>query len=140
MIAVEKATEQDIDSLLMLDHRTTSTSSRINIITEAIKAGQCFINKKNDNITGFGVLEYTFFGQGLIGLLIVGSEYRRRGIASAIIRYIESICKTKKLFTSTNESNIIAQKVYESLGFIRSGYIENLDEGDPEIVYFKQLE
>jgi hypothetical protein len=31
------------------------------------------------------------------------------------------------------------QAVYESLGFVRSGFVENLDEGDPEIIYFKRL-
>lgn len=31
------------------------------------------------------------------------------------------------------------QRMCEALGFVRSGYIENLDEGDPEIVYFKPL-
>ncbi len=138
MICVEKASEQDIDSILELDRSTIGFPD--SLITASVKAGQCFITRENDNITGFGILEYTFYGQGFIGLLIVDSEYRRRGIASAIIKYIESICKTKKLFTSTNKSNIIAQKLYESLGFSRSGYIENLDEGDPEIVYFKQLE
>jgi ribosomal protein S18 acetylase RimI-like enzyme len=52
---------------------------------------------------------------------------------------MEKMCKTPKLFTSTNESNIIAQKTYEANGFVRTGYIENLDEGDPEIIYFKLL-
>jgi ribosomal protein S18 acetylase RimI-like enzyme len=137
MVNVDKATEQDIDSLLDIDRSTTGFPD--SLITASVKAGQCFIIRENDNITGFGILEYTFYGQGFIGLLIVDSDYRRRGNASAIIKHIESICKTKKLFTSTNESNYIAQKVYESLGFVRSGYIENLDEGDPEIVYFKRL-
>jgi hypothetical protein len=30
------------------------------------------------------------------------------------------------------------QRVCDALGFVRSGRIENLDEGDPEIVYFKR--
>jgi hypothetical protein len=35
-------------------------------------------------------------------------------------------------------SNTIMQELFEKLGYIRSGYIENLDEGDPEIIYFKR--
>jgi hypothetical protein len=31
------------------------------------------------------------------------------------------------------------QNLCEKLGFARSGIIENLDVGDPEIVYFKRL-
>jgi hypothetical protein len=29
------------------------------------------------------------------------------------------------------------QALCERLGYVRSGYIENLDEDDPEIIYFK---
>jgi len=29
------------------------------------------------------------------------------------------------------------QKVFEANGFVQSGIIENLDEGNPEIIYFK---
>lgn len=32
------------------------------------------------------------------------------------------------------------QRLCEKLGFVRSGYIENLDEDDPEIVYCKRPE
>ena len=55
------------------------------------------------------------------------------------MRYIESACPGEKLFTSTNESNAPMQRLCEKLEYVRSGRIENLDEGDPEIVYFKRL-
>jgi len=29
------------------------------------------------------------------------------------------------------------KRLCERLGYVRSGFIENLDEGDPEVVYFK---
>ncbi len=95
--------------------------------------------RAQNTIVGFGILEQSFFGQGFISLLIVHPDYRKRGVATATIRYIESICPTEKLFISTNKSNVIAQRVFEARGFVRSGYIENLDEGDPEIIYFKRL-
>lgn len=31
------------------------------------------------------------------------------------------------------------QRRCERLGYARSGLIEHLDEGDPELIYFKQL-
>jgi hypothetical protein len=30
------------------------------------------------------------------------------------------------------------QRLCESLGYLRSGLIENLDDGDPEVFYFKR--
>lgn len=65
--------------------------------------------------------------------------HRRHGVATALMRHVESICPTAKLFTSTNESNTPMQRLCKTLGFVRSGWIENLDEGDPEIIYFKRV-
>jgi len=48
-------------------------------------------------------------------------------------------CRTPKLFTSTNQSNVPMQGLLATLEFARSGLIENLDDGDPELVYFKRL-
>jgi GNAT superfamily N-acetyltransferase len=77
--------------------------------------------------------------EALIVLLVVHPKRRRSGVASALIRAIEARSPTSKLFTSTNESNTVMQAVCEALGFVRSGIVENLDEGDPEIIYFKRL-
>ncbi|MEO0538637.1 MAG: GNAT family N-acetyltransferase, partial [Cyanobacteria bacterium P01_A01_bin.123] len=43
-------------------------------------------------------------------------------------------------FTSTNESNLLMQALMAKLRYIPSGIINNLDEGDPELVYFKRLD
>jgi ribosomal protein S18 acetylase RimI-like enzyme len=139
MIVVEKATEKGLELIWALDRMVLGNSSRKDSLTNAVRAGRCLMAQVGDTIVGFGVLEQSFYGHGFISLLIVHPNHRRRGVATALIRHIESICPTKKLFTSTNESNSIAQRVFEALGFVRSGYIENLDEGDPEIIYFKRL-
>ncbi|MGR5983053.1 hypothetical protein ACT7CN_17900 [Bacillus cereus] len=41
-----------------------------------------------------------------------------------------------RFFSSTNESNESMQKVFNANGFIRSGIVENLDEDDPEIIFY----
>jgi hypothetical protein len=46
---------------------------------------------------------------------------------------------TEKLFTSTNLSNLPMQGIMSKLGYRPSGVIENLDPGDPELIYFKRL-
>jgi ribosomal protein S18 acetylase RimI-like enzyme len=138
-IVVEKATEKDLESIWALDRMVLGNSCRQDFLANAVRAGQCLIAQIGDTMVGFGVLEQSFYGHGFISLLIVHPNHRRRGIATTLIRHIESTCPTEKLFTSTNESNFIAQGLFEALGFVRSGYIENLDEGDPEIIYFKRL-
>jgi ribosomal protein S18 acetylase RimI-like enzyme len=138
-IIVKKATEKNLESIWTLDCMVLGNSSRKDFLTNAVRADQCWIAQIGGTVAGFGVFEQSFYGHGFISLLIVHPNHRRRGVATALIRRIESICPTEKLFTSTNESNLTAQRVFEALGFVRSGYIENLDEGDPEIIYFKHL-
>jgi ribosomal protein S18 acetylase RimI-like enzyme len=78
-----------------------------------------------------------FFGHDFLALLFVASGHRRRRIATALVRAWEARAGSPKLFTSTNQSNVPMQRLCDGLGYVRSGLIENLDEGDPEVVYFK---
>lgn len=45
-----------------------------------------------------------------------------------------------QIFTSTNESNRHMQHVLAKAGYHLAGRIEELDPGDPEIIYVKTLE
>jgi len=142
MILVEKATEQELEAIRALDVMVTGDVGRKDFLANAVRAGQCLVARIGGTMVGFGVLDQSygpFNGQGFISLLITHPDHRRRGVATALIHHIEPICPTEKLFTSTDESNVIAQQVYESLGFVRSGYIENVADDDREIIYFKRL-
>lgn len=83
------------------------------------------------------MLDRSFFGHDFIPLIVVKRSARRRGVATAIMRTLELQCQGGKLFTSTNKSNIAMRQLLGRLGFIRSGQIENLDDGDPELVFVK---
>ena len=131
------AIDKDLDGLFDLDKQVLGNSGRRELLLEAVEARRCYLAKIKDRSAGFVVVEQSFYGHAFVSLLVVHPDYRRRGIAGALIRYVESNCPTEKLFTSTNCSNIAMQRALEKLGFTRSGHIENLDEGDPEIVYFK---
>ena len=60
-----------------------------------------------------------------------------RGVALRLLQAAVTACDTAKLFTSTNQSNVAARRLMAKAGFVPSGMIENLDEGDPELVYVK---
>jgi GNAT superfamily N-acetyltransferase len=81
-----------------------------------------------------------FYGHLFIELLIVDDRHRRRGVATALIAACAATAPTSKLFTSTNTSNLAAQELFLRAGFEACGSIDQLDEGDPEIVYCKLLD
>lgn len=138
-IGVGKADASMLRRLCAIDEAVIGDDSRRGLIKDAINGYQCLYAKIGDVFVGFAIFEQSFFGQGFIDLLIVHPDYRQQGVGKAIIAYIEDHCPTDKLFTSTNQSNIPMQNLCEGIGFSRSGYIENLDEGDPEIIYFKRI-
>ena len=72
-------------------------------------------------------------------MLMVKEDFRRRGIGSELVKYVEDRCKEEKLFTSTNQSNKPMQSLLKKLKYQRSGIIYNLDPGDPELIYFKKI-
>lgn len=139
MVQVEEATESDLNALCAIDRLVIGSSERRSFLSGAIASGHCYKASIETEPVGFMVLEETFYGHAFISFLIVHPGRRREGVASALVEHAERIAPTDKLFTSANESNVEMQRLCESLGFVRSGNIENLDEEDPEIVYFKQI-
>ena len=139
MIAIQNATEADTEHVWEIDQDAVGDPRRRDFIQDAVEAGQCYVATVDDNCAGLAILDESFFGNAFISLLIVRPEFRRQKVATALIRHLESVCPTTKLFTSTNESNVIMQRLCEKMGFVRSGRIENLEEGDPEIVYLKRI-
>lgn len=137
---VRIAQSVDIDSIVELDPIARQELGRRTFIAQAVAAGQCWAATAAEDasaLVGYGVLDRSFFGHDFIPLIVVKRSARRRGVATAIMRTLELQCQGGKLFTSTNRSNIAMRQLLGRLGFIRSGQIENLDDGDPELVFVK---
>lgn len=134
---VTKAQIEDLDKLVNIDREVIGDDRRRDSIKEAIEAETCIAVTEEDQIVGFLLYDTSFFGCSFISLIIVLSNKRRKGYASLMIEYMVSHSPTKKVFSSTNQSNVNMQNVFIKNGFIQSGKIENLDEEDPEIIYYK---
>ncbi|MGR3775595.1 GNAT family N-acetyltransferase [Bacillus paramycoides] len=133
---VTKASINDLDSIVHIDIEIIGDDSRRNYIKHAINEGQCIIVKEGNSISGFLTCDTNFFGYTFLSLIIISPTKRRKGHASSLISYMLSHSPTQKIFSSTNKSNENMQKVFQANGFIRSGMIENLDEGDPEFIFY----
>jgi ribosomal protein S18 acetylase RimI-like enzyme len=139
---IEPATIADYDAVRAVDHTLPGVPDRVQALHDWIARGECLVARLADAaspIGGFIVANDSFFAQRFIVLLVVHPDHRRRGIASALVRRVAETSPTAKLFTSTNRSNTAMQSLCESLGFVRSGIVENLDDDDPELIYFKRI-
>lgn len=139
MISIRPAVEDDIEALCSFDLIAQRENKRREFIRREVISGNCFVADMDEKVIGYGVLNYTFHHVGNIDMLYIHSDYRRSGAGAALIRHMESLCQTPKLFTSTNLSNLPMQSLLAKSGYVLSGVIHNLDEDDPEIVYFKRL-
>jgi ribosomal protein S18 acetylase RimI-like enzyme len=139
LLSIEKAKPSQLLRICQIDERQIGSRARKDLIENAILEHNCLVARVDREIVGFAITDQTFYGQTFIWLLIVTPEHRRKGVAAGLVRVVESNCRTEKLFTSTNSSNAIMQQLLNKLGFAPSGRIDNLDENDPELVYFKRV-
>ncbi len=131
-VNVRTAEKADVLAVLSVDH----LPERADEVRHAVEDSRCLVAEIAGELVGFCV-SGRFFGFDFLELLVVEAAYRRRGVGTALIEEWEKTADTAKWFTSTNESNVPMKRLCEHLGYVRSGFIENLDEGDPEVVYFK---
>ena len=140
MITIRQTNNEDIQPICSFDQiAIDNKESRRDFIAKSVKSDTCFVAEIDGKVVGYTVFDYTFYSNGMIDILYIRPEYRRQGVGAKLVKHVESICKTEKLFTSTNQSNLPMQGLLNKLGYAPSGFIDNLDEGDPEIVYFKRI-
>lgn len=135
-IRVRAASTEDLAALLRCDPYSETNLERQGLIADAIAGGQCYVAERSGAALGFVLLTGGFFRHAFVPLLAVAPEFRRQGVGLALLKAAIASCGTAKLFTSTNSSNLGAQKLLSRAGFVRSGVVENLDVGDPELIYF----
>ncbi|MEV4400305.1 GNAT family N-acetyltransferase [Nonomuraea sp. NPDC049607] len=66
---------------------------------------------------GYCVVEYTFFEQGFVTMLMVAESARGYGIGASLLKAAAVSCRTAKLFTSTNVSNHPVQRLLRRAGW-----------------------
>lgn len=133
---IRPATSDDFSALCTLDTYAAAHVERQNEIRRWIEQGACHVVEVDDELAAYGIMTTHFFGQSFIELVMVGAQFRRSGIGLAPVEYFQDSCRGDKLFTSTNLSNRSMQGLLLRAGFRSSGYIDNLDKGDPELVFF----
>lgn len=133
---IRPALIKDYKALLSVDSIAPHDKRRASQIAEWINKQSCYLVELDNEVAAYGVLNYHFFHHGYIEMLMVKSEHRRNQLGLALVEHFKSICKDPKLFTTTNLSNEPMQLLLQKCGFSHSGQIDNLDDGDPELVFF----
>ena len=112
------------------------------ILESAIASGECLVHVDVANeIDGFVITNArSFFGRDFVKLLVVSPTHRRSGIGSALLRAATATATTETIFSSTNESNAAMRALFMREGWTLSGVLTGIDEGDPELVFYRTPE
>jgi GNAT superfamily N-acetyltransferase len=139
MVAIRHATSDDADFMLALDALVPGRPRTRLWYDSALRSGEALVATLDRKFAGFAVHHRHFFERDFLSLLVVEPWCRRRGVASALLAAVEANCEGRDLFTSTNRSNAVMLAALRRWGFFPSGRIDNIDPGDPELVFLKQI-
>jgi RimJ/RimL family protein N-acetyltransferase len=134
-VSLRLATKKDKSLVVAFDDYCLKIEKKI---AKAILDKDCFIVLAGNTAVGFVIFDYRFFDQGWIELIILDKKYRGKGIGGQVFDLLCKQCRSDKLFTSTNSSNLPMQKALTKAGFTFAGKIDGLDDGDPELFYYKK--
>ena len=139
MLVIRAYDPMDDDALAAIDGRIRTEATRLPLLLRAHATNGFWVAEQGGRVVGYIGRTLEFFDKDFIALVVVDEKLRRGGIGAALMRKIEDIATGDRIFTSTNESNAIMRAVLAHLGYRPSGQIDNLDPGDPELVFVKFL-
>jgi ribosomal protein S18 acetylase RimI-like enzyme len=133
-----RADPSDLEAVLALDRASPLGRERAALLTSRVQAGEVILFEKEDQLLGFAVVrKRSFFGRDFVELLTVTESSRRRGVGSNLLEEVVKRSSSVRIFTSTNQSNSEMIGLLEKTSWQFSGQLQGIDEGDPELIFFK---
>ncbi len=135
MIDIRPAGLDDLAALAALDSYAPDHQTRVDEIRRWTASGECHVATLERRPTGYIVLNRSFFQQPFIEMVMVGTAFRRRGVGRRLVDYAYAFWPDERIWASANQSNLPMQSLLLRAGFQQSGVVENLDPGDPELIF-----
>jgi GNAT superfamily N-acetyltransferase len=110
------------------------------LVRTHIERCELLVADDRGELVGFLAYRTDWFQCAFVSLVVVAERARRRGIARALFEAVERRSPSARLFSSTEETNAVSIQMHRALGFIPSGYIDNLPQGYRELLLYKRLQ
>ena len=137
---IRKAEPKDIQAILIIE-RLGINSWKENFFMDEIKnPASILLVAEQDNILGFATA-WLVCDEIQLNNIAVLPDYRRQGIAQALITEITALFKdAKKVILEVNENNTAAKQFYKKLGFAVTGKRKSYYGNDDALLMEKDFE
>jgi GNAT superfamily N-acetyltransferase len=109
------------------------------LVQAALDREQLLVALDDGAVVGTLAYRTDWFACTLVTLVSVLEDRRRRGVARRLFEAAEAVIPGPRLFSSTEETNVAAIRMHRALGFVESGYVDNLPQGYRELLFYKRV-
>ncbi len=129
MFSIRKMRREDIADVVELEQKIFTDAWSEKAILGTLEQEQAMILLAYEDrlLIGYLILYYVL-EDGEIARIAVDDAYRRQGVATKMLRELESLCAdngVSKLLLDVRESNMVARSFYEKQGFVQDGVRKN---------------
>ena len=135
-ISIRAGSIDDTGSVVPVDPIASSDDgTRARAIEGWLASGVVRVAEVDGRIVGYCVVEAGFFGHEFVTMVMVARDARGDGVGAVLLDDAWRRCRTTKMFTSTNLSNHVMQRLLARAGWRSAGIVYGLDEDDPELFF-----
>ena len=129
----------DARALKALDTAVPRDPTRAEWIDRWLRQDTVLVAELDRRVVGYGVFNHGFFHQSQVDMLMLHPDYRGQRIGEQLLLALERKADTPKFFVTTNLTNHRMQRLLLRMGYSPCGYIDQLDPGDPELIFLKRM-
>ncbi len=136
---VRPARLADARALKALDTVVPRDPTRADWIDRWLREDTVLVAEVDRRVIGYGVFNHGFFHESQVDMLMLHPDYRGQRIGEQLLLALEGKADTPRFFVTTNLTNHRMQSLLLRTGYSACGYIDQLDPGDPELVFVKRM-
>jgi ribosomal protein S18 acetylase RimI-like enzyme len=129
----------DLSTVMELATELLGTERAGPFVRSHVERHHLLVAAADHEVVGFLAYRTDWFQCTLVTAVAVKKDFRRRGVARALYRAVESMSPSPRLFSSTEETNASSIRMHTALGFAPSGHIDNLPQGYRELLFYKRV-
>jgi GNAT superfamily N-acetyltransferase len=129
---------RDLDFCIKSDFKHISES----MIKRKMEEKAIILAEVDGKPVGYLRIEYLWLAVPYIGLIVVTEEYRRKGVGSAMVEFLEDYLAGKGhdlLYSSSQVDEPEPQTWHRKVGFEECGIIAGINEGVGEVFFRKTI-